>query len=433
MLASLRRGEPLDRETIASVVEGAVSGDWSDAQLAAFLMGVACRGLGLEETIWLTRAMLESGERWELRQAVPGLADKHSTGGVGDKITLVLGPLLAEAGVPMAMLTGRGLGHTGGTADKLESIPGLRQDLDRSGALRLLESVGLALGVASERIAPADRRLYALRDHTATVDSLPLIVSSILSKKLALGAEAIVFDVKVGTGAFLADIDSARRLARTLVDVAAHSGLRAVAWLTDMNQPLGDWVGHHAEVREALEVLEGRGPRETRELTLTLACELLRLLRGSEARAELETLLDSGRARERLLRWAAAQGGDPHWLRDPRLPLAPVEIPLRAATSGYLSGVDVRRVGLLLIEAGAGRLRPGDSIDREVALRYSARLGSRLEAGEELGRVYLRREDRELATRLENCFTVSEQRSPAPPLLLERLEASTAGSTPASP
>jgi pyrimidine-nucleoside phosphorylase len=420
ILERKRAGEPLKQEEIGEVVRGATDGSWSDAQLAAFLMAAAIRGLDAEETAALTLAMLDSGERWDLGTAVPHLCDKHSTGGVGDKISLTLGPLLASCGLPIVMLVGRALGHTGGTADKLESIPGIGLELDRERCLHLLSRCGLAIGVATSGIAPADRRLYALRDSTATIDSLPLITGSILSKKLATGAAAIVFDVKTGNGAFLPEPAEARKLARLLVDTARALGTAASALLTDMSQPLGDWVGHAAEVREALACLAGEGPAETTELTLALAEEVARLAGSSLTRPELERALLSGQARERFFEWAALAGAEPAWLAAPRLPLAPVERPILAPRGGFLAGVDTRQLGLLLIEAGAGRNRPGAEIDPGVSLRYRSRLGRPVAAGEELARLYLREENPGLAANFAACFTVADFAS-APALVGERL------------
>jgi pyrimidine-nucleoside phosphorylase len=438
ILERKRAGLPLDRGEIGEVVRGATDGSWSDPQLAAFLMAAAIRGLDPRETEALTLAMLESGERWHLAADVPHLCDKLSTGGVGDKISLTLGPLLASCGLPIVMLVGRALGHTGGTADKLESIPGVGLELDRGRCLSLLSRCGLAIGVAtpatpgatgSPGIAPADRKLYALRDATATIDSLPLITGSILSKKLATGAAGLVFDVKTGNGAFLPKLEDARRLARMLVDTTKALGTAASALLTDMSQPLGEWVGHAAEVREALDCLAGEGPEDTAELTLALAEEVSRLVGRPLARAELREALVSGRARRRFFEWAALAGAEPEWLDEPRLPLAPIEAPLVSAREGYLAGVDTRQLGLLLIEAGAGRQKPGAAIDFGVSLRYLTRLGRRVAVGEELARLYLRHEDAALVARFAACFTVADEAvsavsaaSPAsPPLIHERI------------
>ncbi len=383
-------------------------------------MGAAIRGLDVEQTRALTQAMLDSGERWNLGAEFPRLCDKHSTGGIGDKVSLVLAPLLAAAGAPVVMLTGRGLGHTGGTADKLEAIPGICQELSAERARALLASSGIALGVATRGIAPADRRLYALRNHTATVEALPLIVASILSKKLATGAKSIVFDVKCGDGAFLQAREDAARLARLLVEISHELGRQAAALLTDMSQPLGDWAGHACEIRETLDCLEGRGPGETVDLTVALALELARASGADWTEERLRQLLASGEARERFVSWAAAQGADRRWFDQPALPLAPVERILTATRSGRLARVATRRLGFLLLEAGAGRTHPDDAIDLGVSLRYIARLGREVHAGEELARVYLRRDDPGLVERFAACFEVADE-AVAPPLVVERI------------
>jgi pyrimidine-nucleoside phosphorylase len=402
------------------VARGATDGSWSDAQLAAFLMGVVIRGLDVGQTRELTAAMLDSGERWELAREFPGLADKHSTGGVGDGTSLVLAPLLAAADVPVVMLTGRGLGHTAGTADKLESIPGIEQNLDRARARKLLGECGIAMGVATAGIAPADSKLYALRDRTATVDSMPLMVASILSKKLATGASAIVFDVKVGDAAFLPRIEQARELASLLAGITAELGIAASAVLTDMSQPLGDWVGHAAEIRETLEILEGGGPEETIEVTLALAGELGRMLGVDLSAARLRGLLAGGQARERFARWAVAQGAKAAWFDSPELVLAPVEKVFRASRSGVVSRVRNRQLGLLLAEAGGARQAVGAHLDHGIALHYRTRLGRRVEAGEELARVYLRRDDPSLVERFAACIEIADAGEP-PPLVVERI------------
>ena len=374
ILDKLRAGAPLAPGEVAEVAAGAADGSWTDAQLGAFLMGVTVRGLDTAATGALTRAMVDSGERWDLRGEFPGVVDKHSTGGVADGVSLILAPLLAACGVPVVMLTGRGLGHTGGTTDKLESIPGFSLDLDRDDCRRLLAEHGVAVGMPTGDIAPADGRLYALRDVTATIRSLPLITASILSKKLATGAEALVFDVKAGNGAFLTEREEARELARGLVDTCKALGHRAAALITDMSQPLGEWCGHTAEVRATLECLEGEGAADLLEVTLALATEVCALAGHDVGRADLEAALASGRARETFDEWAAAQGADPAWLASPDLTLAPVEAVVEAEHGGVLAWVDTRQLGLLLAEAGGGRAA-GGGIDHAVSLRYRARLG----------------------------------------------------------
>ena len=421
LLERKRSGGELSPEEIGEVVQGAVDGSWSEGQLGAFLMAVAIRGLSEGETSALTRAMLDSGERWGLAEDMPTVCDKHSTGGVGDKISLTLGPLLAACGQPIAMLVGRGLGHTGGTADKLESIPGFSLDLDRRRCLQLLSRCGLAMGIATSAVAPADRRLYALRDATATIDSIPLIVASILSKKLAAGPGAVVFDVKVGEGAFLPDLPRARELAHRLAGTLSRLGIPATAFLTDMSQPLGVWAGNAAEVLEAIECLEGGGPPDLREVTLVFAEEACSLMGRPVDRATFEKALDDGSARETFFRWAEMQGADPAWLARPRLALAPAEHPLLAAGGGWLSRVRTQELGLLLVEAGGGRARPADPIDHGVALAVRARLGARIEAGDELGRLHLRSADPALAARFAACFEIGPEPVPSPPLVVERI------------
>ncbi len=421
ILERKRAGLPLTAEEIRAVVRGTTDGSWTEGQLGAFLMAVAIRGMDAGETSALTLAMLESGERWNLAREVPGVCDKHSTGGVGDKISLILGPLLASCGVPVAMLTGRGLGHTAGTMDKLETLPGLDQQLDRNRSIDLLRRCNLAIGGATAEIAPADRRLYALRDVTATVESLPLITGSILSKKLATGAAAVVFDVKTGDGAILPEIEAARELARGLVDTAKSLGTSASALLTDMSQPLGRWTGHAAEVMESLACLEGKGPADIVELTLALGEEVARLAgHAGVGRAELEQALSDGRARERFDLWATLQGTDPAWLRSPRFELAPVEVPIHARRAGRLAHLATRQVGLLLVEAGGGRSRPDMDVDLGVSLETRIRLGDAVEAGQELARVYLRRPDERLAGLFAGCFTVADE-AEEPRLVIEKI------------
>jgi thymidine phosphorylase len=420
ILGRKRAGMRLDPEEIRSVARGATDGSWSEGQLAAFLMAAAIRGLDGEETRALTVAMRDSGERWDLGSEVPRLCDKHSTGGVGDKVSLVIAPLLASCGLPVFMLAGRGLGHTGGTIDKLESIPGMDLRLDRARCLDLLGRCGMAIGAATAEIAPADRRLYALRDVTATVDSIPLITASILSKKLATGSAAVVFDVKTGNGAFLPELDRSLELARGLVETSRALGTPASCLVTDMSQPLGRWAGHAAEVRESLDALEGQGPEDLLEVTFALAGEVARLAGQPVERRELEEAIASGRAREAFARWAALQGADPAWLRAPRFELAPVERPLLARRSGRLAAVDVGQLGLLLVEAGGGRARPDDAIDFGISLETRVRLGAAVEAGEELARIYLRREDERLAESFAACFTVADS-GEAPPLIAGRV------------
>ena len=419
-----REGERLVRDEIAAVVEGATSGALGDAELAAFLMAAAIRGLDQDETTALIVAMRDSGELWELARNVPGVVDKHSTGGVGDKVSLILGPLLAACGVPVAMLTGRALGHTGGTADKLEAIPGLNLDLDRSRCLELLETVGLAIGVANAEVAPADRRLYALRDRTGTVRSLPLVVASILSKKLATGCAGIAFDVKCGEGAFFPDPEESFELANRLVASSVELGCPACALVTDMSQPLGRWIGHAAEVEESLEVLSGGGDGRLRELTLELAAAAADLVGAAADRLALERALDDGSARAAFLEWARAQGAKPAWCARPQLELGAVTVDVPSEADGVVAGIRTREVGLLLQQAARPR---GDAIDHRIAMRVERRLGEQVAAGEPLATLRLTAADPELARSIGACFEVVPVGSSAgretPPLIRERIGA----------
>ena len=420
ILEKKRFGGTLTAEEIRDVVDGAATGDWHDAELGAFLMASAIRGLDGAETQELTRAMLESGEQWRLSEEVPNLGDKHSTGGVGDKVSLVLAPLLAACGRPVVMLTGRGLGHTGGTADKLEAIPGVRMDFDRDQCLRSLAATQCAIGMPTDQIAPADRRLYALRDRTGTVSSLSLITASILSKKIATGAAAIVFDVKTGDGAFIPDPEKGAELARMLVSTAEGLGAKARALLTDMSQPLGRWVGHTAEIRETFDCLEGRGPDDLMEVTYALSEELSELTGERLPRSDLEDAISSGKAREIFVRWAESQGAEASWLHAPSFELAPREVVLRAPRAGRLAQVRNRRLGELLAAAGGGKLTPEATIDYGVSLQVERRLGDEVAEGDALARVYMRREDAAVEKELQDVFRVADQ-GEAPALVRGRV------------
>ncbi len=406
ILNRMRQGRTLTRDEVWSVVAGATDGSWTDVHLAAFLMAAAMRGLDPDETRELTLAMLESGERWALAAEFGPLVDKHSTGGVGDTVSLIALPVLASCGVPTAKLTGRSLGHSGGTADKLESIPGVRLELDRDRALGLLERFGMAIGVATARIAPADRRLYGLRDRTSTVSSVPLVVGSILSKKLALGASGIVFDVKTGSGGFFSDLEETRGLASGLVSISAACGTPADCVLSDMGQPLGRWVGHAAEVREALDFLDGDGDPRLSEVVTAVCRKAARLIGRELAPKDIESVIANGAARERLIDWADAQGAEPGWMDG--LDLAPVEAVVTASRSGYVESVDCRRIGNAFAEACRPDRDP-NRIDHAVALRYDTRLGRKVERGQELARLYVRRDPERLQGEVAAALVIGEQ------------------------
>ncbi|MBX3605572.1 MAG: thymidine phosphorylase [Piscinibacter sp.] len=399
IIRAKRLGQALGDAQVEAFVRGLVDRSWSDSQVAALAMAICLRGMGRAETVALTRAMTASGAvlDWS-RAALPGpVVDKHSTGGVGDKVSLLLAPIVAACGGVLPMVSGRGLGHTGGTLDKLEALPGYRVAPPRRVLQQVLRTAGCAIVGASARVAPADRRLYAIRDVTATVESVPLITASILSKKLAAGVHALVMDVKAGNGAFCATPDEARTLAASLVEVAGGAGLPTRALVTDMNQCLGTTAGNALEVQECLDVLRGAA-REPRLLALTLAlsAQLLDLagladgVEDGERRAR--AALDSGAAAERFARMVAGLGGPADvfaWRPAP----APLVRPLPAPRDGVLAAMDTRALGLAIIALGGGRARPGAPIDARVGVSRVRPLGSRVRAGEPLLLVHAAGED----------------------------------------
>jgi len=385
-----RSGAELSREEIRFVVEGVVSGAIPDYQTSAWLMAVCFAGMSDRETAELTLAMADSGDRVDL-SAIRGVkVDKHSTGGVGDKATLILGPMVAACGVPVAKMSGRGLGHTGGTIDKLEAIPGFRTELDRERFFAQVNEIGVSVIGQSGNIAPADKKLYALRDVTGTVESIPLIASSVMSKKIAAGADAILLDVKFGSGAFMKTPEDARALARAMVAIGREVGRRTVAAITDMDQPLGRAVGNALEVREAIGVLRGEGPDDLRELCLELGGHMLVLGGQAEdaagARRRLEAALASGAALEKFTALVKAQGGDPAVAERPEslLPQAKLRLPVAAAADGYVHGIDAESVGLAAMRLGAGRAAKDDAIDYAVGVELVRKRGERVRAGDTL-------------------------------------------------
>jgi pyrimidine-nucleoside phosphorylase len=390
-----RDGEELRAGEIAEFFRGYADGRLPDYQMAAFLMAVYFRGLSPAERAELVETMLRSGAVVDLSDLPGTKVDKHSTGGVGDKASLVLAPLVASLGVPVPMMSGRGLGHTGGTLDKLESIPGFRTDLTLSEFRRQLERLGCALIGQTDEIAPLDRRLYALRDVTGTVESIPLIAASIMSKKLAEGIDALILDVKRGSGAFLPELDRALELARTMIGIGDAYGKEVVALVTAMDRPLGYAVGNALEMEEAILTLRGEGPEDLRELTLALAGEMLALggVAGSpgEGRAMAAAALDDGRALERMREIVEAQGGNPAVLDDPAiLPQAPVRRVVEAARSGTVVEVEARSIGHAAVELGAGRRALGTAIDPAVGFHITVKPGDIVEAGEAVATVYAR-------------------------------------------
>ncbi len=390
-----RDGKELTTEQIEFFVKGIASGEIPDYQAAAWAMAVLLNGMNERETTDLTLAMARSGEMLDLSSVVPVAVDKHSTGGVGDKTTLVVEPTVAACGLPVGKMSGRGLGFSGGTLDKMESIPGYRTNLSQQEFINQLGRIGLVLTGQSGDLAPADGKLYALRDVTGTVPSLPLIASSIMSKKIAAGAQAIVLDVKVGVGAFMETVEEARDLARRMVAIARLSGREAVALLSDMNQPLGKAVGNALEVREAIDTFHGDGPADFREHCLVVASHMLVLGKKAPdlgaARSMAETALQDGRAWAKFRQLVEAQNGDLSVVDHPeRLPSAPVIETVAAPRSGWLRGINARVVGETSVILGAGRQKKEDPIDHGVGIVVHHKVGDRVEEGQPLFTVYAR-------------------------------------------
>ncbi len=424
-----RDGRTLAPGTITRLVERFTAGEVPDYQVSAFLMAAFLRGLDAEETAELVRAMLHSGTVLDLSDLPGGKVDKHSTGGVGDGTSLVIGPLAAACGVVVPMISGRGLGHTGGTLDKLESIPGFRTDLDLGRFRSQLERLGVAMIGQTAELAPADRRLYALRDVTGTVESIPLIAASIMSKKLAEGLDGLVLDVKFGGGAFMRDVEDARRLAETLVEVGEDNGCRSVALLTSMEAPLGLAAGNWCEVAQAVDCLRGGGPDDFRELTLALTTEMI-VMAGVEpdtdrARTRAARALADGSAFERFLQVVEAQGGDPRSLESPweRTGFAPV-IEVRSETEGVVTAVDARAVGRICVDLGAGRTRLDDRIDELAGVVLNKKPGDLVAWDEVLARIHASRPERaaEVARSLRDAIAIGDA-ARAEPLIAGRYAA----------
>ena len=425
LIAHKRDGLPHSDAEIQRLINAFVAGDLADYQLSAWLMAVFLRGMTDGETVALTRAMLHSGDVLDL-SSVPGVkVDKHSTGGVGDKVSLCLAPLVAACGVPVPMVSGRGLGHTGGTLDKLEAIPGFSVDMTSERFAEVVREVGTAMIGQTARIAPADKRIYALRDVTATVESVPLIVASILSKKLAEGIDGLVLDVKVGRGAFMKTEARARELATALVRVGTAAGKRVVALLTRMDAPLGNAIGNANETREAIAVLHGGGPADLVECTLALGAEMLELggvARDNEAaRALMRNAIASGSAARVMEKLVAAHGGDARVVSDPtRLAIAPVTTEIKAETDGWVSAIDALELGLSAVSMGAGRTRADQRVDPGVGIELAKKPGDRVSAGDVLALVNTREAGTAPVDRIRAAFTVGAAPE-ALPLIIDRI------------
>lgn len=426
LIRKKRDGQELTSEEIGFLVKGYSEGQIPDYQMSAWAMAVYYQGMSARETADLTMAMAGSGDTIDLGSIRGIKVDKHSTGGVGDKTTVVLGPLVAAAGVPVAKMSGRGLGHTGGTIDKLEAISGFSVELTKEQFFRQVNEIGLAVVGQSGNMTPADKKLYALRDVTATVDSIPLIASSVMSKKIAAGADAIVLDVKTGSGAFMKTLEDSIRLAKAMVDIGTQVGRRTVAVISDMDQPLGHAIGNALEIKEAVATLRGEGPADLEEVCLILASHML-ILGGKasseeEAKAMLVEQIYSGQALEKLKQMVAAQGGNTEQIDHPELlPEAELKVDVKATAGGFVESIQAEEIGLAAMMLGAGRETKESVIDLAAGVELRKKIGDPVEAGETLAVLHLNRSHEaglaEAERRILNAYGISSTKVPRRPLV----------------
>jgi pyrimidine-nucleoside phosphorylase len=420
-----RDGGALPPDAIEWLIRSYTEGTVTDYQMAAMAMAVFLNGLDADELAGWTSSMLHSGDVLDFGDIGRAKVDKHSTGGVGDKISIPLAPLVASVGVVVPMMSGRGLGHTGGTLDKLETIPGFTTQLDPGRFREVLETHGLVLAGQSATLVPADRKLYALRDATGTVPSIPLIASSIMSKKLAEGLDGLLLDVKTGSGAFMKDLEGSRELARTMVEIGARHGVDTIALITGMGQPLGREVGNANELKESIEVLRGQGPEDVTELTLVFGETMLELAGIDGGRQVLVDAIDSGKALQKLIDVAVAQGGDPSVIEDPDLlPVCAHEAVVTAGRSGFVTRCDALTVGVAATRLGAGRERQEDGIDPGVGITLDAKVGDVVEVGQTLARVHYNDPSRWQAQEksLASAWTIADTAPEPQDLVIERIE-----------
>ena len=420
-----RDGERLPDEGIRWLIDAYTNGDVADYQMSAMAMAIVLNGMDSAELTTWTTAMLKSGDVLDFSDIPLPKIDKHSTGGVGDKISIPLAPLVAACGVAVPMMSGRGLGHTGGTLDKLESIPGFTTRIDKDRFRTILAEHNLVLAGQSETMVPADRKLYALRDASGTVPSVPLISSSIMSKKLSEGLDGLLLDVKTGSGAFMKELEDSRLLARTMVDIGERSGVDTVALITAMEQPLGHEVGNANEIKESVDVLNGIGPADVTQLTMVFAEVMLELGGVEGGRDRLEEAISSGAALQKLKDVARAHGGDPEVLDDPtQLPTAKHEATITADEAGYVTQCDALTVGLVATRLGAGRERQEDTVDHAVGIGLHAKIGDRVEPGSTLATVRYNdeRKWRDQSAVLATAWSIGPKRPPVSSLIIERID-----------
>lgn len=433
IIVKKRDGGELSGDEIKFFVNGYTNGDIPDYQAAAWAMAIYFQGMSDAETTALTLAMAASGDQLDLHDAVAPdtlIVDKHSSGGVGDKTTLAVAPIVAACGLPVGKMSGRGLSFTGGTIDKLESIPGWNPDLSEEQFRQQLREIGLVVAGQTSNLAPADKALYALRDVTGTVPSLPLIAASIMSKKLAAGADAIVLDVKCGQGAFMETVEDAQALSKLMVAIGTRAGRQVTALITQMDQPLGRGVGHALEVKEAIATLRGNGPADFQELVEAVATEMLILGKAATdwdaAKAQVQTVIDSGTALEKFKAFVAAQGGDVATVDDPtQLPTAPVVHEVTAPQAGYVQQILAREIGLTCVELGGGRKKKGDPIDHAVGIDVIAKVGTKLTKGDPLCVIHAQNDAaaQQAAARIRQAYTIGDETVSLLPIIYEHIRA----------
>jgi pyrimidine-nucleoside phosphorylase len=424
-------GNILTAEEIKFTVKGFTDGSIPDYQMAALLMAICLKGMNPEETALLTLAMARSGDMLDLSN-LPGVkVDKHSTGGVGDKTTLIVAPMVAAMGVTVAKMSGRSLGHTGGTVDKLEGIPGFNTNLTMEEFFKTVNNVGICLSGQSLSLAPADKKIYALRDVTATIESIPLIAASIMSKKIAAGADCILLDVKTGSGSFMKTLDEARMLAQAMVEIGTKTGRKTAALITDMSTPLGINIGNIIEIKEAVAVLKGEGPEDLRHVCIELAAYMLYLAEKGDlpqCRKIAEESITNGKALEKFAQVVAAQGGDRAFIDDTsRFPQAKITKEIVAPSSGYIQTMDTEGIGVAALILGVGRERPQDTIDHTAGISVYAKSGDRVEKGQLLATLYTATQEKAKAAadKYLSCLTFNDTFVEKPPLIYDVIKEST--------
>ena len=427
LISKKRHNIELTTAEIEWIINGYTNKEIPDYQMSALLMAIVFNDMTKAERLALTQAMVNSGDVVDL-SAIEGVkVDKHSTGGVGDKTSLILGPLVASMGVPVAKMSGRGLGHTGGTLDKLESISGMKIEIEMDQFIQQVNDIKLAIIGQTGNLAPADKYLYALRDVTGTVESVPLIASSIMSKKIAAGADAIVLDVKFGAGAFMKTLDDAKELATAMVEIGRDAGRETVAFLTDMNQPLGFAIGNALEVKEAIETLSGNGPKDLEELVLQLASHMVVLAKKAanteQAYAQLKEKLQNGEALQKFKEFVAAQGGDTSQIENPELlPMASSVIPVTATEAGYVEKIDALSIGIAAMKLGAGRATKEDTIDMGVGVVLNKKVGEAINQGDVLAYVHTNQADSQEAIEyIKKAYEISSSPVCSPTLIYDSI------------